>query len=153
MGNEGIFKGVAGEWRYGQGGRCLKKFDDPWVTSSSFNIASNILQFTMLCGILANFTIILCTRNWICFLDTSFICSFIPVDVHKQLSLYFMFHSVWWQVFLFMMYVFSWWTSTFTLSSWFLFHWNPSLFSWTFLMIYCNAALKYNRDKHSFNVE
>jgi len=30
MGNEGIFKGVAGEWRYGQGGRCLKKFDDPW---------------------------------------------------------------------------------------------------------------------------
>jgi len=30
MGNEVIFKGVAGEWRYGQGGRCLKKFDDPW---------------------------------------------------------------------------------------------------------------------------
>ena len=29
MGNEGIFKGVAGEWRYGQGVRCLKKFDDP----------------------------------------------------------------------------------------------------------------------------
>jgi len=29
MGNEGIFKGVAGECRYGQGGRCLKKFDDP----------------------------------------------------------------------------------------------------------------------------
>ena len=25
MGNEGIFKGVAGEWRYGQGGRCLKE--------------------------------------------------------------------------------------------------------------------------------
>ena len=29
MGNEGIFEGVAVECRYGQGGRCLKKFDDP----------------------------------------------------------------------------------------------------------------------------
>ena len=34
MGNVGIFKGVAGEWRYGQGGRCLKKFDDPWFKGS-----------------------------------------------------------------------------------------------------------------------
>ena len=27
LGNEGMVKGVAGEWRYGQGGRCLKTFD------------------------------------------------------------------------------------------------------------------------------
>ena len=29
-GDGGIFKRVAGEWKYFQGGRCLKKFDDPW---------------------------------------------------------------------------------------------------------------------------
>jgi len=29
MGNEGIFKGVTGEWRYGQGGRCLKNLTTP----------------------------------------------------------------------------------------------------------------------------
>jgi len=29
MGNEGIFKGVAGELRYGQGGRCLKSLTTP----------------------------------------------------------------------------------------------------------------------------
>jgi len=38
MGNEGIFKAVAGEWRYGQGGRCLKSLTNPDLDQYMKNI-------------------------------------------------------------------------------------------------------------------
>ena len=46
MVNEGIFKRIAGEWWYIQGGRCLKKFDDPWAELSDKRSAVSLRPLT-----------------------------------------------------------------------------------------------------------
>jgi hypothetical protein len=39
MGNEGTFKGVAGEWRCGQEGLCLKSLTTPDIYNDKKNIS------------------------------------------------------------------------------------------------------------------
>jgi hypothetical protein len=57
---------------------------------------------TMFCGIAVNFSII-CAQE----LNFFIVLSFIPVDLHKQFSLYDVLHSGWWHVFVYDVYIFS----------------------------------------------